>query len=250
MLIRPGAGGQARITGVSMTEAIAQELMRAILTGSIAPGEFLREVDLAERFGVSRQSVRAAMMEMSHLGVLHHEAHRGFMVPQLTQQDLDEIFDIRTLIERDAVRKLALDPVATNEPAAALERLHALPPDSDRNSFYELHFEFHRSLVAAAEPARLVKFFDSLSTETWLLLLVGATVPVESPASQRNRTHEEILDAIRQGDPERAAEYAERHLAYGREQAVLSVSGGPVAPSPPPAEAPVPARRRPRASAR
>ena len=206
-----------------MTEALAAELTRAILGGKIEPGAFLREVELAERYRVSRQSIRAALIELHHEGILRHEAHRGFWVPMLTEGDLDEIFQIRALIERDAARRLAATPEHVAGPAAALEQLRALPADVDRDRFFELHFQFHHTLVAAVEPSRLVRFYDTLSAETWLLLLKMPNVPEESPASQQYRTHEDIIEAIRRGDPDLAAEASARHMAYGREQALLGV---------------------------
>src|SRR5262245_37725433 len=93
-----------------MIEAISRELTTMILDGTIPPGSFLREVAIAEEFGVSRQSVRAAMTELHHGGLLRHEAHRGFWVPKPSREDVMEIFDVRDLVESDAARKLAMVP--------------------------------------------------------------------------------------------------------------------------------------------
>ena len=208
-----------------MIEAIGRELTGMILDGTISSGSFLREVDLADRFGVSRQSVRAAMIELHHGGLLRHEAHRGFWVPRLSRQDVIEIFDVRELIETDAARKLAADPGQVAAAEVALARLVALPPDAEPGLFYQTHFDFHRSFVESVEPDRLVRFYDLLCAETWLTLMYSQNLPVTNDAHRNNRTHQDIIMAVRMGDPELAAKYTQAHLEYGRQQSLMAVEG-------------------------
>jgi Bacterial regulatory proteins, gntR family len=80
---------------VSTTDTIVNELRSQILDGTLEPGTHLREIELSERFGVSRQSLRAALAELVHLGLLRREAHRGVWVPTVTRGDIRDLYLMR-----------------------------------------------------------------------------------------------------------------------------------------------------------
>src|SRR5437764_10322838 len=80
---------------VSTLDALVEVLTRQILDGSIPVGAHLIEVDLAEAHGVSRQSLRAALAELVHLGLFEREPHRGVWVPRLTRDQVRDLWYVR-----------------------------------------------------------------------------------------------------------------------------------------------------------
>src|SRR5258708_9155390 len=84
---------------VSTSEAIVNELTHQILDGAIPAGTFLREVELADAFRVSRQSLRAGLAELVHAGLLRREPHRGVWVPQLSPEEIEDLYQVRAVIE-------------------------------------------------------------------------------------------------------------------------------------------------------
>src|SRR5437660_1784570 len=133
---------------VSTAEALEQDLQRRILLGDFAPGEHLREVELADEYRVGRHTLRAAFDRLVRRGLLTKERNRGVFVRRLTADDLREIYELREALEVEAVRILAgrrivpADAIETNQ---QLERLTAKSPSVD---VIEADLAFHRALVA------------------------------------------------------------------------------------------------------
>jgi DNA-binding GntR family transcriptional regulator len=200
---------------VSTSEAIANELSRAILDGAIEPGTHLREVELSEQFGVSRQSLRAALAELAHQGLLQREPHRGVMVPVLTRDDASEIFELRQMIEGQAVRKLAATPATWEPVEEAVQHLEHLAPGTPWSTVTEADAAVHRAAVAAVGSSRLSRMHDQLLSEIRLLI-----VPARHFQSQEElaRDHRELLADICSGDPDVAERRLRQHLEFGLEQ--------------------------------
>jgi DNA-binding GntR family transcriptional regulator len=204
-----------RIRRISLTESIAQELSTQILNGEIAPGANLREVELSQDLGVSRQSLRAAMAQLSSRGLLQHEMNRGFWVPVLTREDAKDIFELRELIEGEAARRLAsnldrIDPVLD-----ALRKMERLDPDVGWGEYLEVHFDLHRAIVAATGSPRLLRHFEMLSAEAWVSLLPSRQSERYGSPHAQLAGHQALVDAIRSGDEQRAVGAVRAHLWGG-----------------------------------
>ena len=92
----------------SVVDELAAALRTAILDGTIAPGAPLREVELSERYGVARHTLRAALQRLAADGLVVVEPHRGARVATLDRAELVGLFDVRTALEVEAAR-LALE---------------------------------------------------------------------------------------------------------------------------------------------
>jgi DNA-binding GntR family transcriptional regulator len=205
---------------VSTSEAIVNELTRQILDGAIAAGTFMREIELADAFGVSRQSLRAALSDLVHAGLLRREPHRGVWVPELRLEDIEDLYTMRSVLEEAAARRLATDEPDWRLVEAALRRLRELTEDGHWSAILEADFGFHRALVATAGSPRLSRSHEMLCSETRLSL-----VPVQHLHEYRSglyqaREHEEIVQTIRMGDADVAAARIRKHLQAGLENAV------------------------------
>ena len=80
-----------------------------IISGSVQPGERLLEEELANRAGVSRTSIRDALRRLSAEGLVHTEANRGTFVAQLNSTEVDEIFQLRAVLEGHATALAAIN---------------------------------------------------------------------------------------------------------------------------------------------
>lgn len=210
-------GGRStnRIQRVSLTDSIAQELSSRILNGDLRPGANLREVELSQDLGVSRQSLRAALAQLNGNGLLHHEMNRGYWVPVLTRTDAKDIFELRELIEGEAARRLTVTKNGIQQVVDALETMERLADDVSWVEYLEVHFAFHRSIVGAAGSPRLLRHFEMLSTETWVSLVPShLSSEFGSPSAQR-AGHRHLVEAFQQGDPADAVEAVREHLWSG-----------------------------------
>ena len=179
-------------------------LRRAVLTGLLEAGQLLRQDELATNFGVSRMPVRVALRQLESEGLVRHLPRRGFVVATLTPQEIDEIYEIRALLEGHAMR-LAVPQLAEDR-LRRLERLLAAgKQQKDPLHLLEAREKFYRELYEAAGRTRLVRLIMQLRAEVAPYLLAQ-----QMPAS--TESHAELLAICRRRDGHAAEEFMRTHL--------------------------------------
>jgi DNA-binding GntR family transcriptional regulator len=191
---------------VSKTDLVAALIRELVITGELAAGEQLRQRDLAQRFGVSQTPVREAMRRLESEGLLVCDTHRGFTVAAPELGRVEENFQIRAALE-----SLGASLAARKIDAAGLARLRDLNgqmralPDDDA-SYAELNREFHFVIYEYARSPLLL----SLMRLLWASLHGGPRVTRTHAESARQ--HDEILQALAEGDAEGASALTYQHI--------------------------------------
>ena len=199
----------------STPERIAAQLRTGIVTGRLAAGQALREVEIARQLGVSRGPVREAFQRLIQEGLLEAHPARGVFVLQLTADDIADLYLARGAVEIAAAQLLASSgnpttPAALADLAAALAELRAAPAD-DWDELSRLDLRLHEVLVRSTGSKRLARMFGTLAAETRLCM-----VALESFYPRRAdlvTEHAEIVEAITQGDAAAATRLLERHMS-------------------------------------
>jgi DNA-binding GntR family transcriptional regulator len=196
----------------STPERIAAQLRSGIVSGRLAPGQALREVEIARQLGVSRGPVREAFQRLIQEGLLEAHPARGVFVPQLAAGDVADLYLARGAVEIAAAQLLATSgtPKAFEDLSAALAELQAAPPD-DWAELARLDLQLHEALVRSTGSKRLARMFGTLAAETRLCM-----VALESFYPQRAdmvTEHAEIVAAITQGDAAAATRLLEQHMS-------------------------------------
>ena len=212
-LTRPSAGYDGKRLAALVVEnrrrtATAQDLAivtlrQAILDGTIEPGARLRQEDLAAVFEASRIPVREALRALEHEGLVTSEPHRGFTVTTLDADQIEEIYDLRSVLEGHAVR-LAI-PLLTPQDIEELQRLYD-------------------DMLAAGNPdeelARRERFYMRLYSVTARPRLVGLIARLRQEVSRSLRWklvqhspehHQVFFDAIKRGDADTATRELTTH---------------------------------------
>lgn len=193
-----------------LPDAIADELRASILSQATAPGETLTESAVALRFGVARPTARIAIDRLVADGLLRREKHHAARVPELTRDDVIDLFDNRAVIESAAMSALAADGTI---PAEALAAHRALGATDD---FAEADIAFHRALVAGQPSPRLARLHALLMGE--VELCIGQVQAAQLlTAAEVAAQHQGILDAITAGDADAAAALTRTHIAGARD---------------------------------
>jgi DNA-binding GntR family transcriptional regulator len=196
----------ARAEEVTALNLVLAAVRNAILSGAIEPGERLRQEELAEIFDTSRIPVREALRALEYEGLVTSEPHRGFTVTSLDADHVDEIYELRILLEGQAVR-LAV-PLLTDEDLRDIEALYRTMTEADNpDDALAAREMFYVRLYSVAGRPRLVGLIMRLRQEVaralrWPTLQHGATF------------HEHFFEAIKDGDAERAVAQLTAH--YGR----------------------------------
>jgi DNA-binding GntR family transcriptional regulator len=162
------AAGPRLLATISVVEALENELLRRLLSGDLRPGDRLREVELAEHYGVGRYTLRAAFDGLVRRGLLQRERGRGVSVAIFGPDDFVEIYEARMALEALAARTLAARRTVPDAAREALDRLDRLPADADWRLVVDADLAFHRALVAATGNRRLRRMHADLEVEILL----------------------------------------------------------------------------------
>ena len=201
------------------------ELLRDYLrSGRVRWGEQLREADLAAQLQVSRTPVREALARLASEGLI--EAHgRSFAVPALTDEDLDDIYDLRLLLETEAVRQASARADTTegiSEVKDALEQCRAAHERGDAEAFIAANSRFRSAWLGMVRNHRLVRtvLFYADHVRALALLTLG------DPQRQKIvlRGMEDILHALEHHDEQNAIDAMRRYLSISR-SAMLQAAG-------------------------
>jgi DNA-binding GntR family transcriptional regulator len=190
-----------------------QVLIRSIVSGEIAPGEKLRQIELAERLGVSATPVREALRRLEERGLVVRDPHRGVRVVEVDPEDMGELYVIRGALEGLAVEHATphVDPKTLKTLDAQHEKLVKACADGTVKKMRSLNFDFHTRLYNCSNMPRLTRIIDSL----WPLFPWDSMWAIPGRAQSSEREHGEILDAVRVGDARAAGEAMRRHIESG-----------------------------------
>lgn len=201
--------------GVSATSYAYQQIKTAILEGHYAPGVRLTENDLAADLGVSRTPIREALRQLQSEMLLTVIPQVGLAVPVTTMIDLAEIFEVRWLIEGHAAR-LAAKRITQGELmalAATQERIAAAAEGGDTAGVARWNTRFHEQVLQAAHNRRLIIATGSLSDALQLAIGRVQAYGVDRMLAE----HNQILEALKSGDPQAAETAAREHVTNGLE---------------------------------
>ncbi|MBA9085914.1 GntR family transcriptional regulator of gluconate operon [Fontibacillus solani] len=193
------------LQGSSLGEAIACELRLQIIDGSIKPGEVLSENSIAAKFGTSRSPVREALKTLSSEGLISLK-RMGVEVIGLKLKDVDELYDVRYLIESFAWRHLA-----QNDPAKIISQLHQIVDKmqlaAKHHDVVEFAFQdiaFHELIIAEAKHSRIWHLWSSIRQIVMTVLLITTKKIFSQGEDKINlviNKHRTLLHGLESRDP-------------------------------------------------
>jgi DNA-binding GntR family transcriptional regulator len=205
----------------SLSSEIARSLEGAVISGELGPGEVYSARHLAEKFGVSATPVREALLALTNEGLLEPVRNRGFRVVRPTDEELDNLLELRRLIEIPTARKAA--QVGTDE--QTLRQLRELAKtieiaatERDFVTLCRVDIEFHCLQMSIAGNPQLVAAVRSFRVRSRLYGI--AEVIGDNPAEEMNealtRDHSRMVDLIEARDADAAEQLMAGHLSHVR----------------------------------
>jgi DNA-binding GntR family transcriptional regulator len=187
------------------------------LSGNLSPGTSLQEIPLANALGVSRNTLREAARTLVAEGLLCRNPHKGMVVPSLTPDDVNELFEIRELLEVAALRKACAEPdmiiPCLRERVEGLRRAVAARRERD---VVEMDLGFHQALLNVFASPRLQHFHSVLISELRLALAFLDRKARADSVEQIVIQHQKIMNAVKSGDVEKSTKLLTRHLRDSR----------------------------------
>ena len=199
------------LTKLTIAEQIASALRHEIVTGQLAAGTRLRQIEIAQRFGVSTTPVREAFALLQSDGLVQIDPHRGVTVFLPTIQDLVEHYEIRMALEMLAAEKAAVHFQAQDAPPLVV-LLDEMLATIDAVRYVELNQQFHLRLYRLGGRSRLVTMIEELRNASLAYNHLYAAADVPRDAERLDAEHREILAACQANDPVRAAAAVRHHI--------------------------------------
>jgi GntR family transcriptional regulator, carbon starvation induced regulator len=159
----------------TQSQVAAQRVESEIVSGALAPGARLGITEMAARFGVGATPLREALSRLVARGLVDAIGQRGFRVKGISRDDLADIVEVRTLIEREALRRSMVRGDADWE-ATIVAALHRLRRYVTANAegfregdaeFDALHKSFHVALIAACGSPRMLAALSDLYDQAY-----------------------------------------------------------------------------------
>ncbi|WP_308162371.1 GntR family transcriptional regulator [Curtobacterium flaccumfaciens] len=194
---------------VSQTAQLYDNLRAAILTLDIAPGERISERGLEARFHASRTPVRAALSRLEREGLILHEG-RSWTVTPIDLDEIASLAELRGILEPAAAR-LAVERATAEQLAEVRGHLDTLRPTPDQQAGIRMGSTFHLDLAALGGN----RFVTDAIADALTRLERTRWIEVRTPEARDAAwdEHSAIIDAVRDGDADRAAELVAAHVA-------------------------------------
>lgn len=211
-MVSTGDGGLpfAGMSRQTAHEYVRDMLRRAILNGELASGSRLVQAEIAANLEVSTTPVREALRDLASEGLIRFDPHRGAVVTELRAEELEDIYEIRRILEPHAMREAV--PRLTDKAIANLRKLHErMEAEPQSAEFVDLNRTFHMAIYEAGASSRMVQILRGL--EDAAVMYIGASLgTVPGLRDQANHDHGEILEAIERRDVEGAVAAIQHHL--------------------------------------
>jgi DNA-binding GntR family transcriptional regulator len=192
-------------------ETVISAITEGVKEGRYAPGQRLVEADLTAELGISRGPLREALGRLAAEGVLEIEPYRGAVVRKLGREDVQDLFQVREVLEGEAAR-LAASRIDEADNRERLEREIALVDGfrarGDTLAYMDENARFHELIVELSGSGLLARLIPQLQVHAFRLLF--RRLALEDTAMDNSiREHDEVTNAILAGNA-KAAERAMR----------------------------------------
>ena len=193
---------------------VYHQIRAAIVDGTFPTDTPLTETTLASQFNVSRTPVREALRRLEQDGLVERGA-RGMQVRARSPEEILQIYEVRIVLEGSAARAAA--ERRTELDVLKLEQVHAAmlaAPTADPQQLAAHNRKFHEAIWATSHNATIIDLLGRVNAH--LIRYRGTTLSIEGRWTTALKEHQQLLEAIKAGDRERAGKIAEEHMAGAR----------------------------------
>jgi DNA-binding GntR family transcriptional regulator len=190
-------------------------LRSRLLTGQISPGARMRESVLAPELGVSRATLREALRQLAHEGLLTYQIHAGMVVTMLTSADVVDIYTARRVLEMSAISAASERPLEFTALRECVDQHFAAAKRDDVSAIVATDMRFHHEIVALAASTRLGSNHEAILRQLrlGLNLLDRSKGDLETQA----REHRRIMLHLTRGAFDEASQVLSEHLENAQE---------------------------------
>ena len=206
-----------------LTERAYERIRRDIISCAITPGSEISEAQLCTQYKLGKAGVRVALTRLSHDGLVRAIPRRGYRVVPVTLQDIQDVFELRLMLEPAAAR-MAAGKVNTQQLRTYDEvcRSGYQPGDAKSTSrFLEANKAFHVAIAQATGNARLSAAIEHLLDEMTRLLHLG--LGTRKGSQETLHEHKSLVKALARGDGETAERICREQIEASRNMVLSAI---------------------------
>lgn len=210
-----------RLKREPVADLAISELRRAILTGILAPGDRIKPEELAATLGVSRMPVRQALTLLEREGLVKTDRWRGTIVTPLDADLLQNIYDLREIIESSVAATVAQKPFNSKPVRELIASGREVASGADIMQMIDLDLRFHTMLYDAFGN----RVLSDVMVGLWdhVRRVIHAAVVIAGYRNEIWDEHEAIIDAIDERNPDRAAALSRAHIVSASRIAIRNL---------------------------
>lgn len=203
------------LEGRPTAQLIADHLREQIVQGVFRPGQQINESVLAGQLRTSRGPLREALQRLAQEGILVSMRNRGVFVPEMSIDDIKEIYAVREAVESAAAKILVAAPkdqinLTTKALKEILTEMAKQVELSDWHAISRLDMQFHTTLVNGTKNSRLLRIYDTLAAESRMCIInLEVSYPRVDALVQE---HQSILDLLEAGDSDGLQRAVSHHM--------------------------------------
>jgi DNA-binding GntR family transcriptional regulator len=197
-------------------------LKKDILQHRLKQGSRLVDSQLAEYYGISRTPIRDAIFMLIREGLLVNKGKRGFYVLQADAKDIDELYDLRLMIETHVLRTIITYNMKEQKEKTKEKLRHILKETDEnikKNQFVLSDESFHDSLIELLNNQRLNRIYEEIRNQ--MRVFRQMSNEVDQRVKYATETHIRIIEALLMEDLQKAESLLIEHLESGRKEAHL-----------------------------
>lgn len=208
----------ARRRRTSLSSEVRDELEKMILCGEVRGGDRLNEHALAAKLGVSRGPVREAARSLERDGLVTSVANQGVFVRELSAEDALELYELRALIAGHMCALVAEKPdaIIRQDLRSFIAGMDDAIEAGDQDGYFDLNLTFHNRIAEASGALRSIELYTSLGKE--VRLMRWRVLSNKDSLEVSNSEHKHIVEAIEQGDMDKARAVGMLHHRNGRKR--------------------------------
>ena len=184
-------------------------LYNSIVNCTLMPGDVIVEQDVSNQLSVSRTPVREAIKMLEAEGLVYTVESTGTFVNEITDRDIEEIFQLRVMFEMTALKD-AVVLLSDQDINEMTERLEALNGMGNNDAYYELDDDLHMKIIKCSNNTRLFSFYNKLKSQLEQYRRISAMTP--NRLNKSKQEHFGIVEAIKARNLEDASERLVQHL--------------------------------------
>jgi DNA-binding GntR family transcriptional regulator len=209
-----------RLTKHTLRSKVAAELFQAIVSGTLQPGERIYEENLAHRLGVAKTTLREALQNLEHRGLITKYERRGSFVTKLMPKDIEEAYDVRLLLEpyAAALAHQRMDTARLSQLRSLLEEIRGAGERRDFVRVSERDALFHQLIWRESGNGLLARQLRVVCFPLWAFELIRLFAAPTYSFDTALDEHRVLLDVLEKGDSERVRNTFREILVQFRDQ--------------------------------